>query len=315
MPKMSDVTSGLSGSDLERVTLEGAPLRAYRDFWERAAEVDSVRAISDQDDERSFEFSGRRDAEALMELLPHGGNVLEIGCGTGRVMQHLAGVCTRLHGVDISRAMVEQGRQRLQHLANVSFEVGNGYDLEPFADESFELVYSLYAFQHMPKTTAFNYFVESARVLRPEGLLRFQVPNILRGDHFLAFHHFTQPWFVEHPYPMNYWTPSEVALLVARAGFRLEDISDRMIVVARKTADVTPEPRTRERLARLEHAWLVAVLSDRSRRLEATTAELEAMRRRKAVRVADALRHPIARLRLLPGACAGAVRRGLLANH
>jgi ubiquinone/menaquinone biosynthesis C-methylase UbiE len=297
MPKMSDVTSGLSGSDLERVTLEGAPLRAYRDFWERAAEVDPIRAISDQDDEWSFEVSGREDAEDLAALLPAGGAVLEIGCGTGRVMQHLARVCKRLHGIDISRAMVEQGRQRLRHLPDVSFEVGNGYDLEPFADESFDLVYSLYAFQHMPKTTAYNYFAESARVLRPEGLLRFQVPNILRGDHFLAFHHFTQPWFVEHPYPMNYYTPSEVASLVARAGFRLEDIDDQMVVMARKTADLRPERWIRERVASFEHEWLAAELSDRARRLEATTAELEAMRRRRAVRMADALRHPIARLR------------------
>jgi SAM-dependent methyltransferase len=297
MPKLSDVTRGLSGSELERVTLEGAPLRAYRDFWERAAEVDPIRAISDQDDERSFEVSGREDAEDLAALLPAGGSVLEIGCGTGRVMQHLAGVCTRLEGIDISRAMVEQGRRRLRHLPNVGFQVGNGYDLEPFAEASFDLIYSLYAFQHMPKTTAYNYLAESARVLRPEGLLRFQVPNILRGDHFLAFHHFTQPWFVEHPYPMNYYTPSEVASLVARAGFRLEDIDDQMIVVARKRADTRPERAIRERVACFEHEWLVAALRDRARRLEATTAELEAMRRRRSVRLADALRRPMARLR------------------
>ncbi len=211
MPKMSDPTTGLSGSDLERVTLKGAPLHAYRDFWERSAEVDSIHAISDQDDEQSFEVSGREEAEVLAALLPAGGSALEIGCGTGRIMQHLARSCKRLHGVDISRAMVEQGRRRLAYLTNVSFEVGNGYDLAPFADESLDLVYSLFAFQHMPKTTAYNYFAESARVLRPGGVLRFQVPNLLRDDHFLAFHHFTQPWFVEHPYPMNYYTPSEVS--------------------------------------------------------------------------------------------------------
>lgn len=297
MPKMSDTTKGLLGTDLERVTLEGETLEAYRDFWERSAKVDSIRAISDHDDEQSFEVSGRRDADQLAALLPAGGSVLEIGCGTGRVMQHVAAICERLHGIDISQAMVEQGRRRLAHLSNVTFHVGNGYDLEPFADGSFDLVYSLFAFQHMPKTTAYNYLVESARVLRPEGLLRFQVPNILLDDHFLAFHHFTQPWFVEHPYPMNYYTPSEVMSLLGRAGFRLEDLDEQMIVVARKTPDVTADEAVRARVASFEHGWLVRAWSEHNQRLEETTAELEAMRRRKAVRIANLLRHPIGRLR------------------
>jgi ubiquinone/menaquinone biosynthesis C-methylase UbiE len=304
MPKMSDPTTGLSGRDLERVTLQGAPLHAYREFWERSAEVDSIHAISDQDDEQSFEVSGRDEAEVLAALLPASGSALEIGCGTGRIMQHLARFCKRLYGVDISRSMVEQGRRRLAYLTNVSLEVGNGYDLAPFADESLDLVYSLFAFQHMPKTTAYNYLVESARVLRPDRVLRFQVPNLLREDHFLAFHHFTQPWFVDHPYPMNYYTPSEVSSMLSHAGFRLEDVDDFMIVVARKGADGIAERPIRERLAGFEHPWLAAELSDRDRRLEAATAELEAataeleaMRRRKAIRIANAARRPLRRLR------------------
>lgn len=297
MAKMSDKTMGLTGSDLERVTLEGEALDAYRDFWERSARVDSIRAISDQDDEESFEVSGRRDADALAALLPEGGAALEIGCGTGRVMQHFAASCRRLDGIDISQGMVDQGRKRLAQLPNVTFELGNGYDLAPFEDESFDLVYSLFAFQHMRKTTAFNYFLESARVLRPEGMLRFQVPNILRDEHFWAFHHFTQPWFVEHPYPMHYYTPSEVVALLGRAGFRVLDLDDGMTVVARKTADVTPDQTVRERVASFEHPWLVQALAERTRDLEEATAELRAMRLRKAVRVANALRHPIDRFR------------------
>ena len=290
MPKISDATHGLTGTDLEGVTLEGETLQAHRNFWERSAKVDAIRAISDQEDERSFEVSGRTDAEALAKLLSNRGTVLEIGCGTGRVMQHVAAMCDRLHGIDISQGMVEQGRQRLAHLPNVTFEVGNGYDLGPFENASMDLVYSQFAFQHMRKTTAYNYFVESARVLRPEGVLRFQVPNLLRDDHFLAFHHFTQPWFVEHPYPMHYYTPSEVVSLLGRAGFKVTDLDDQMTVVARKTADVTPDAEIRERVASFEHPWLVRALTDRTRRLEEASAELEAMRRRKAVRIADALR-------------------------
>jgi SAM-dependent methyltransferase len=297
MPKMTDATSGLLGTELEGVTLQGQQLGDYRDFWERSAKVDAIRAISDQDNDQSFEVSGRTDANDLAALLSPGSTVLEIGCGTGRVMQHLASACGRLHGIDISEAMVAQGRERLAHLPNVNFEVGNGYDLAPFDDESFNLVYSLYAFQHMPKTTAYNYLVESARVLRPDGLLRFQVPNILRYDHFLAFHHFTQPWFVEHPYPMHYYTPSEIMSLLGHAGFRLEDLDDRMIVLARKSPDVTASDEIRKRVASFQDPWVIERAERFEREAAEFGAELEAMRRRKAVRIANALRVPVERLR------------------
>lgn len=301
MPKMTDATSGLLGTDLEGVTLKGESLHAYRDFWERSANVDAVRAISDQDDEESFEVSGRADAKALANLVPPDASVLEIGCGTGRVMQHLAATCERLQGIDISEAMVAKGRARLARLPNVSFHVGNGYDLAPFETDSMDLVYSLYAFQHMPKTTAYNYLVESARVLRPGGLLRFQVPNILNEAHFLAFHHFSQPYFVEHPYPMNYYTPSEILSLLGHAGFRLEDLDDRMMVVARRTADVTASETIRDRVARFEHPQLIEQLAERAERSEvaaaALDAELDRMRRRKAVRLANLARHPVVTIR------------------
>ena len=304
MPKMTDATRGLLGTDLEGVTLEGEKLGAYRDFWERSAKVDAVRAISDQDDPKSFEVSGRSDAKALANLVPPDASVLEIGCGTGRVMQHLAGACERLHGIDISEEMVAKGRGRLGHLPNVTLHVGNGYDLAAFETGSMDLVYSLFAFQHMPKTIAYNYLAESARVLRPDGLLRFQVPNILRDDYFLAFHHFTQPYFVEHPYPMHFYTPSEILSLLGHAGFRVEDIDDQMVVLARRTADATPSETIRDRVAALEHPRLVESLVEQTERAErseakaaALDAELDAMRRRKSVRLANLARRPAATIR------------------
>jgi ubiquinone/menaquinone biosynthesis C-methylase UbiE len=300
MPKMSEPNRGLSGSDLERLGLRGEALDAYRDFWERSAEVDAIRAISDQDDAESFERSGLEDAREIAPLLSQDATALEIGCGAGRVMRHVAPLCRQLDGLDISATMVEQGRRRLAELPNVHLEVGNGYDLAPFADESFDLVYSLYAFQHMPKTIAFNYLAESHRVLRPGGVLRFQVPNLLTEESFLAFHHFTQPWYVEHPYPMHYWTPSEVVWLLTHAGFRIEDVDRRMAVVARKAGEGGAGHGLLARVAGFEHPWLGGVAA----RLEAAElaaklarAEVEATNRRSSVRAANLLRHPLRRLR------------------
>jgi ubiquinone/menaquinone biosynthesis C-methylase UbiE len=234
--KLSDASVGLSGNPLEQLALEEESLGGFRRFWDEAASVDAIHAIADQDTPLSFEVSGGNEAAAIWKALPDGDAVvLEIGCGIGRIMQHLAGRYREVHGTDISAEMVERGTRRLAHLENVRFHHGNGYDLEPFADASVDLVYSAYVFQHMPKTIAYNYFLEVERVLRPEGLFLFQVPNLLDHQQFLQFNHFVQPWFVEHPYPMHFWTPAEVVQLTAKAGLSIEALDEQMMVLARKT--------------------------------------------------------------------------------
>lgn len=48
-----------------------------------------------------------------------GGPVLDMGCGTGRVMFHLAQEGYRTVGVDLSEAMLRRGRRKLDALANL----------------------------------------------------------------------------------------------------------------------------------------------------------------------------------------------------
>jgi SAM-dependent methyltransferase len=264
--KLTDTTHGLKRTALEAVALEGETLDAHRDFWDRSAAVDSVGAIVTDSDEQDYRSSGRVEAEALRRFLRADARVLDVGCGTGRVMEHLAPWCREVHGIDISRRMVDAGRERLAHLPNVFFHHGNGYDLAGFGDGSFDLVYSIVALQHMPRTVAYNYLLESNRVLRQGGVLWFYVPNLLRDDGFAAFHHFSQPWFVSHPYPMNFYTPQEVARLVVAAGFWLEHLNDEMRVEAHKTGSAGISEQAQP---------LVGLHDADKRRLERRVAELE----------------------------------------
>src|SRR5262249_62367051 len=58
--------------------------------------------------------------------------VLDVGCGTGRVMLHLATAGHRVYGIDLSAAMLERGRRKLKNridLADqVTFNQGNALD-------------------------------------------------------------------------------------------------------------------------------------------------------------------------------------------
>jgi SAM-dependent methyltransferase len=290
--KLTDTTHGLKQTPVEAVSLTGETLADHRDFWNRSADADSLKAIVADGDERSYQSSGRTEAEALRRFLGPDTRVLDIGCGTGRVMEHLAPWCREVHGIDISERMVAGGRERLAHLPNLQFHHGNGYDLAGFEDGSFDVVYSIVALQHMPRTVAYNYLLESNRVLTEDGVLWCYVPNLLRDDAFAAFHHLSQPWFVSHPYPMNFYTPQEIARVVVAAGFWLAALNDEMRVEARKTAGAGVSEQAQA---------LVGLHDSRMRRLAERNAELERtlaeIRSQPLVRLAASVRR---RLRPTP---------------
>jgi SAM-dependent methyltransferase len=301
--RLDDATHGLKGTALEGVALDGETLDAHRAFWDRSAEVDSLVAILADGNPESFEASGRREAELLRGFLPPDAKVLDIGCGTGRIMRHVAPLAAEVHGVDISKQMCEQGEQQLADLPNVHFHVGNGYDLGDFADDSFDLVYSVVALQHMPRPIAFNYLRESHRVLKPGGTLWFYVPNLLSDGDFAGFNHLAQPYFVTNPYPMNFFTPQEVARLVTAAGFRLESLTEEMRAEARKTGEpgLAPEveamigaPADRERLA----AQVRTLTAERDRLAERNaelTRQLDRIRSQPVIKLAAATRRRLRR--------------------
>lgn len=279
--RLTDPTRGLKQSNLEQVALTGERLDDYEQFWDSAAQTDAVGAIADTQDHVAFHASGKGDAEAIAALDPAISNasVVEIGCGIGRVLRHLAPLVGHVHGVDISAEMVRKARQELHHLPNVSLHHGNGYDLGMFDDSTIDIVFSSFVFQHVPKTVAFNYMLESARILKPQGFLRLVVPNLMRDEHFASFRHFAQPYFAAHPYPMNFYTPQEVFKMLHEAGFTVTAFDDYIVVVAR--------PGPAERFS-MSHSWLA---DDERERYRKRIAELE----RDIGRMRVVYDHPVVR--------------------
>ena len=102
-------------------------------------------------------------------------DVLELGCGTGLLMDRLQGRCHSLVGMDLSSGMLHKAVERGHRVVQASVEH------LPFADEQFDLVYSFKVLAHVqPIREALK---EAARVLRPGGYLvaDFYNPFSLRG--------------------------------------------------------------------------------------------------------------------------------------
>jgi ubiquinone/menaquinone biosynthesis C-methylase UbiE len=100
--------------------------------------------------------------------LPEQPNVLDLGCGTGRLLNRLAAQFRDLQGtgLDLSTQMLRQARQRNQHHPQLIFVQGNAESL-PFTDNQFDAVFNTISFLHYPNPE--RVFAEVSRVLRPQG--------------------------------------------------------------------------------------------------------------------------------------------------
>jgi ubiquinone/menaquinone biosynthesis C-methylase UbiE len=109
---------------------------------------------------------------------PDGKVMLEIGCGIGRMTRAFAETFKLVYALDISPVAIGLGQKINQQFENIRWIIGNGVDLSGLSDECFDFVFSYIVFQHIPvKEILFQYIREIGRVLKPEGLLKFQVCN------------------------------------------------------------------------------------------------------------------------------------------
>lgn len=135
-------------------------------------------------EDRHWWFVGRRRLVTdLMERLSVHGRILDLGCGTGGVLQHL-GVFGRALGLDPAPEAAQYCRRR-----DVPMVVGSGMEL-PFADASFDAVLALDVIEHVPDDVAL--LREARRILRPGGVLVVTVPALpwLWSAHDDVNHHF-----------------------------------------------------------------------------------------------------------------------------
>lgn len=163
--------------------------RRMREDWDRRAREDARYYVAfgrrGQDDEEFF-ATGRdlarglaRELDRLPPSSPRARRALEIGCGLGRLMLPLAPLFGEIHGVDVSEEMVRRARENLARIPHAHVHLTGGADLAAFADESFDFVYSYAVFQHIPsRDVVFAYLHEARRVLKPDGIFRFQLNGL-----------------------------------------------------------------------------------------------------------------------------------------
>lgn len=183
----------VSSANAQRARKHGRPgmsLDRVQKTWEQLGRDDPLWAILTDPERRhgrwdldEFFTTGRQEVEDWMKQARESapdlatGSALDFGCGVGRLTQALGDYFDQVVGVDIAEPMID-GARRLNRLGDrCRYVVNTESDLSLFESGDFDFVLCWIVLQHMPSEFALGYIGEFLRVLRPGGVLVFQLPR------------------------------------------------------------------------------------------------------------------------------------------
>jgi SAM-dependent methyltransferase len=203
---------------------QGFTRTAYAQVWDEVSQTEAAAriAVCGTDDGHEWARSGEAtagDVRTLAALAPTD-DVLEIGCGAGRVGRFLAPACRHWTGGDVSPNMLHFAAEALADLPNVSTVPLNGYDLGGVADGSMDVVYCTGVFMHLDEWERFRYILDARRVLRPGGRLYVDNFNLLEPEGWALFmDHFRLDPSKRPANVSRHSTPQELERYLAQAGY------------------------------------------------------------------------------------------------
>jgi SAM-dependent methyltransferase len=145
-------------------------------------QVNPNKALWEKGDFTRIADTMRESGEALVQRLgiTRGMKVLDLGCGDGTTALPAAKLGADVLGVDIARNLVEAGNRLAAQLGlrNCRFQEGDASNLVQLADQSFDLVVSIFGAMFAPKPN--DVAKEMVRVTRRGG--RIVMGNWIPND-------------------------------------------------------------------------------------------------------------------------------------
>ncbi len=115
------------------------------------------------------------DIIALKSYAKDGDKILDVGCGNGRLTELFKDMKIKYTGVDNSNELIKIAKKRYP---KSDFRLTNPLKFD-FPDNSFDKIFCLSVFHHIPSTEfRVEYLKEIRRVLKPKGLLVLTVWNM-----------------------------------------------------------------------------------------------------------------------------------------
>jgi ubiquinone/menaquinone biosynthesis C-methylase UbiE len=167
------------------------------------------------------------DLRFCQEQFPRPGNVIDLGCGTGRLCRFLAEAGYSCVGVDLSDEMLQQARQ---NAPTCRFVKSNLVDLAEISDASFDYAACLFSTLGMIRGEEHRRGVlkNVHRVLKPDGSFVLHVHN--RWFHALGWRRFRsgdltmRQAYAGAPLTLHHYSKSEIIRALSAAKFAVMQI-------------------------------------------------------------------------------------------
>ena len=222
-------------------------LKELQRNWEGLAQADPLWAICTDPGKKDrhwtrddFFASGRNEVEVV---LGHAARIglsidrtspaLDFGCGIGRLTRALAEYFPECCGVDISPTMIHLAQDLNRDLLQCRFLLNEETELKDLPENYFGFIYTSIVLQHIAAPHSHKYIAELVRVLKPGGMLIFQLPEELRANKVtkfrtkLALRSRLQSIFsAQKPYAMEMHciTESAIRKLIVQSGAQVTDV-------------------------------------------------------------------------------------------
>jgi len=200
--------------------------RQYAATWDLLAgspEEACAAVAGCKNDEAELRASAAVTVRNLMELACIRGSdqVLEVGCGVGRIGREIATHCSTWTGADMSMKMLGHASARLCGIANVHLARLHSVGLSEFENNSFDVVYFTNMLMHLDEMDRWQYVEEALRVLRPDGRIFMDIIDIESDAGWIMFRHDAGRYkhLERPPYMPRFSTAAELTVYLERAGF------------------------------------------------------------------------------------------------
>ena len=119
---------------------------------------------------QSEEWKNSVIEHVMLENIPPGHVVVEIGPGFGRWTRKLIEISERLIAVDVTEKCIAHCKKLFADNKNVEFHINDGRSLDMIADDSVDFVWSFDVFVHIEPPDIEHYLREFQRILKDDGI-------------------------------------------------------------------------------------------------------------------------------------------------
>jgi len=180
-----------------------------------------------------------RALERAVKAMPKHFRVLDIPCGTGRLLPPLIEHFKSVVGCDISNEMLAVAKRRYSNFVNIDLKQADAVDL-PFRQGKFDCVFSARFFGHTPPKVRRQVLREMAHVTRSKVVLMLYV-----RDPLISLRKLIQwkvrppkgPWYPIHSYRELYQLFDDAGLSIEKIRSLMPGVMESRIVFASKKTE------------------------------------------------------------------------------